>query len=326
MAMILCPICGMSVPDEEKTCKYCGSMLKPGAAPVLRQEAAPEGAGVPSEEPNRSEEAPLSPREAGRGEDAPVPPEETGRDERATLPESAGAFPSGGVAPGFSAEEPPVPYQPEFPHGGDQAAKKKKKQTVLLIVCIVLAVLIGTAAALTIVSVNKEKERKAQEEYRARYNEYADNLEKIQVLMFTGCMDAETLCNETLAVWYNTIYKIKDPETDPYTCPGGIWVSDFNKSLRSLYGADATVAALISLRRNEAQVEELMEELEEPPEGMEKCYALVTELYDFYKDYLNLVQNPSGSYRSFYSDLSSITDDFIRISYELRDEIPEHLT
>lgn len=52
-------------------------------------------------------------------------------------------------------------------------------------------------------------DKKAAKEYREAYNTYIDDLKKAQSLMLSGGSEAETLCNLTLKVWSNSIYKEK---------------------------------------------------------------------------------------------------------------------
>ena len=81
------------------------------------------------------------------------------------------------------------------------------------------------------------------------YNEYIDNLRKVQILMLSGGSDAESLCNLTLRVWGNAISKDFDNETDKYTKDKyGSW-NDFNTALSNLY-ADYSTTKKVSIKEN----------------------------------------------------------------------------
>lgn len=48
---------------------------------------------------------------------------------------------------------------------------------------------------------------RTEQNYKNTYNNYIEDLRKVQLLMLTSGSKAETLCNLTLNVWGNTIHE-----------------------------------------------------------------------------------------------------------------------
>ena len=117
--------------------------------------------------------------------------------------------------------------------------------------------------------------------------------------MLAGGSDAESLCNLTLKVWGNSIYKEKDDETDKYTRPEGFFVKDFNEAIMNLYSDETTIDTISNIEKNQASVRDLMKELQNPPDELNQCYETISELYVSYNALMDLAISPSGNYSSF---------------------------
>ena len=208
------------------------------------------------------------------------------------------------------------------PQQVEVASIKMAKKTKRIIIAVVIALIICIAGG---VGYKIYSDVKAEQDYQENYNTYIDNLEKAQVLMLTGGSDAETLCNLTLRVWYNTIYEERDDTTDKYTRPNGWWVDDFNEALANLYSASSTKETISDIESNQASVKELIKKLQNPPEGLDKCYDTVSDLYDAYKTLTDLAINPSGNYSGFSGNKSDAVSDFMSAYEKLDNQIPEKI-
>lgn len=202
------------------------------------------------------------------------------------------------------------------------ASIKMAAKTKRIIIGIIFAIIIcaGGGVGYKIYSDNK-----AEQLYRESYNEYIDNLGKVQILMLAGGSDAESLCNLTLRVWGNAIYEDKDNETDKFTRPNGYFVSDFNEALANLYADSGTKDTIDDIESNQASVKELIKKLQNPPEGLDKCYDTVSDLYEAYKILTDLAISPSGSYKDFGPKKSGAVSDFLSAYEKLDNQIPEKL-
>lgn len=199
---------------------------------------------------------------------------------------------------------------------GVKVSKNTKKVAIISIVAVILC-------AITIFAIKYVSDINAEKEFAATYNAYIDNLEKIQVLSIAGGSKAETLCNLTYNVWRNAIYQDRDSATDPYTCPRGFWVGDFNKALANLYAASSTTATVSSIEENQTAVKEIVKNLQNPPEGLEKCYDTLSDLHSAYKSLTDLAISPSGNLTGFSEKKSSSVADFMDAYEKLDNQIPE---
>ena len=195
-----------------------------------------------------------------------------------------------------------------------------KTKKIIISILIVIILFVGSGIGYKIYKDNKE-----QQVYKASYNEYIDNLVQVQILMLYGGSDAESLCNLTLRVWGNAISKDSDSETDKYTKnKNGSW-NDFNTALANLYADSSTIKTVSDIESNQTSVKDLIKTLQNPPEGLDKCYDTVSDLYEAYKILTDLAINPSGSYRDFGTKKSDAVSDFMSAYEKLDNQIPEKL-
>ena len=77
---------------------------------------------------------------------------------------------------------------------------------------------------------------------------YIDNLILISTSMLLGASEAESLCNLTVSVWRNTIYKESNPSTDKFTKSTYGFNDDFNVSLAKLFADTSTTQTIDSIK------------------------------------------------------------------------------
>lgn len=196
------------------------------------------------------------------------------------------------------------------------AAKTKK-----IIICIVIIAILCAGGG---IGYKIYSDKKEEQNYRESYNEYIENLEMIQILMLSGGSDAESLCNLALRVWGNAISKERDSETDKYTKNQYSW-NDFNTALANLYMDSSTITKVSGIEANQTSVKDLIKKLQNPPEGLDKCYDTVSDLYEAYKKLTDLAINPSGSYRDFGGNKNDAVSDFMAAYEKLDNQIPERM-
>ncbi|MFC2064456.1 hypothetical protein ACFLXB_05115 [Chloroflexota bacterium] len=155
---------------------------------------------------------------------------------------------------------------------------------------------------------------------------YMDNLDAARFAMLDGANDAESLLDLTARVWFNAIYGVSDFETVIYTMGGtsGICYGDVHTSLKRLFSANSTKATILSFEDNQAEVELMMKELQNPPKGLEVSYSTITDLYSVYKSLTDLAINPSGTLNTFTSSKSENVDRFNELFNTLETQIPEY--
>lgn len=195
--------------------------------------------------------------------------------------------------------------------------KKSTKRTICGVIGLILFCIICVFGYKTYTEQEKNKQ------YIESYNEYIGNVEMIRILMLAGGSDAESLCNLTLKVWGNSIYKEKDDETDKYTRPEGFFVKDFNEAIMNLYSDETTIDTISNIEKNQASVRDLMKELQNPPDELNQCYETISELYVSYNALMDLAISPSGNYSSFNESKNTVISDFMASYQKLDTQIPE---
>ena len=68
-----------------------------------------------------------------------------------------------------------------------------------------------------------------------------------------------------------------------------------------------------------------MKKLQNPPEGLDRCYDTISDLYEAYKILTDLAVNPSGSYNGFNTKKSDAVTDFLSAYEKLDNQIPDRL-
>lgn len=169
-------------------------------------------------------------------------------------------------------------------------------------------------------------EYKAEQEYIAYYNGYIDNLKKAESLMMLGGSDAESLCNLAQEVWSNAIFKKSSSTTDKYTKTKSGFVDDFNTALLLLYIDSDTTSTVSKIESNQSDVKTIMKKLQNPPDGLDKCYDTICELNTSYNTLTDMAISPSGNYTSFSSNKNDAVSDFESSYNKLDTQIPEKIT
>ena len=196
-------------------------------------------------------------------------------------------------------------------------AEKKLNPTIpiLSFLVIVLLALCGFLASA------KEKAEKSAAEYKAAYEELLDEKERIEQaekdkkkkiakyesdmkevvdLMLAGAVVTENCANLMQSVWHNSIFRIKDSETDKYTLESsGKFYEDFNDALGNLYRDEMFVADSQTIIDNQAKVTKMIRELKNPPAEYKDAYLDLVAYYDSYYDFTELVLHTNCSLNEF---------------------------
>lgn len=148
--------------------------------------------------------------------------------------------------------------------------------------------------------------------------EYAVNLYNATYTMLQGCADAEAACNLIQKTWSNAIWGESEKETNKYTKPKGVFVSDFNDALGNLFADEDFKKQLSEIVENQNQVTAYMKALQSPPKKYEKAYNKITEFYETYLQFTNMAINPDGSLNSFAEDFKKIDKKSMKIYEEMQ--------
>ena len=89
-----------------------------------------------------------------------------------------------------------------------------------------------------------------------------------------------------------------------------------------MYLDDDTSKTRKRIEDNQKTVKKLIKDLQTVPEGLEKCYDTVSDLYDAYNTLMELAVIPSGSYSEYSSNKSVAVSDFMSAYQKLDNQIP----
>ena len=176
-----------------------------------------------------------------------------------------------------------------------------------IIICIIILLAIA-GAVFGVISYNKKQEKERKEQLSENYK---SNLSTISLKMLSGSADAEKCGNKIKKVWYNSIWKESDSETDKYTKTNGRFNEDFNDSLSALFDDPDFTAITDRVEENQEEVAKLMKEMKNPPEEWEEAYRDLKDYYDEYLTFTNLCTNPSGSLQTYSTNFNNADDSAI---------------
>lgn len=189
----------------------------------------------------------------------------------------------------------------------------KNSKKIILGIISVLAIIAVIIIAVTISNKNKAALSR---------QEYIENLGKARTTMLYGAADAESVCNLTKSVWYNTIHEKKDSETDKYTMTRSKFNDDFNTSLSALYSDQNIKYKIDTIKDNQEEVSAIMMTLNNPPEDLSAAYDTVQEMYDIYLKFTKLAISPTGSLNTYSSNFSEYDTNFMGCYDKLGNQIP----
>lgn len=207
---------------------------------------------------------------------------------------------------GVELDKSTVPYQ----DGERQAETEQNKETALQPVQIAgvkisqktfkIAGIILLVLIIAVIGGRQIASNTAQK----RGEKYVESFQDTALTMLQGAGDAEDCGNLIYKVWRNAIYEENDTETDIYTKKNGMFVSDFNDALNSLFFTPSFEKKISGIKENQSTVKSMMKDMKNPPEEYEDAYDALSELYDAYLEFTNLVIDPNGSLRTYSDDFT----------------------
>lgn len=204
--------------------------------------------------------------------------------------------------------------------------RKPSNKVLVIIVVVICAIVIAIVAAITIMSNKNKNERESAEQIRAQYIE---DMKAMSVALLINARMAEEAGGLLHDVWYNCIFKKHDINTDEYTkrenYKGDMeFYSDFNSAIENLYSDEDFIVKISQLKSAKENIAEYYGKLQNPPEGLEKCYDAMEKAYDTYNQFVGLVINPSGNIstytQSFNETDKSMADDIDKLNILIPDE------
>lgn len=168
---------------------------------------------------------------------------------------------------------------------GVKVSQKTLKAAGIILLILIIAIIGGKQITSNITQKRGEK--------------YAESLQNTALTMLEGAGDAESCGNLICKVWRNAIYEEDDTETNIYTKKNGMFVSDFNDALNSLFYTPSFKKKIEGIKDNQSIVKSKMKNMKNPPEEYKDAYDALSELYDAYLEFTNLVIDPNGSLQTY---------------------------
>ena len=131
--------------------------------------------------------------------------------------------------------------------------------------------------------------------------------------MLASSIIAEELCNDTVSVWHNSIYKINSADTDLYTLNNkGAFFEDFNDALDSFSSSDEYKRKVYEIQKNNNYINELLHVIKNPPEKYKgNMLDAFVDFYSSYQSFIQLTLNFNESYNSFTEKFGKIDESVI---------------
>lgn len=183
--------------------------------------------------------------------------------------------------------------------------------------------IIIVAAVVAIVAVGAIAFGVARQQAAAKAAEYKAQMREAGSEMLNGAGTFMDMMDQTMSVWYNSIHKKDDPETDPYTKNvAGRFNSDFNDSLSALWSSDSFQQQRSDAKANKETVDSLMQSIKDSPDSLEREYDAVMALYEPYGKLYEAAVNPSGNYNNYSSGALEASQDFLSKNDALKAVLP----
>lgn len=179
-----------------------------------------------------------------------------------------------------------------------------KKKIIIILTSILIVIGITIGGIIIYKNIQEKKAKELSEKYK-------QNLSTITYKMLDGAAKAETCGNKIKKVWYNSIWKENDSETDKYTKKDGVFNSDFNVSLSALFADSDFITTKNKVKGNQLEVNGLMKKMKNPPEEWKDAYDDLKDYYDDYLTLTNLCIDPSGSLQTYSTKFSNADSDTV---------------
>ena len=161
---------------------------------------------------------------------------------------------------------------------------------------------------------NLQKLDDAKEQLNTQYEVFYQNTyDELVSMMLDTLVIAENICNDTVNIWHNSIWKVESEESNPYTKDSdGAFFEDFNDALYA-YEISTRYSDYVSqIRENDAYIKEMNEIIKNPTD---KFKGNMMDAYvNYYTEYLAFIQlalNNNESYNSFTEKFDKIEETSI---------------
>lgn len=146
--------------------------------------------------------------------------------------------------------------------------------------------------------------------YIYNQNTYNKKVSLFSASILRSSANCESLANLTSEVWYNTIYKQDDKETNKYTINSIYYKDtdyykykdyqfneDFNTSLLGLFNDKKE--EISKIEKESEDIKNKIKELRKTPFVQKELYNALMDFYNTYQELVKISISPSGSYTDY---------------------------
>ena len=188
----------------------------------------------------------------------------------------------------------------------EDTRKKKKKHILRYILLTIFVLVIGFFGYM---------------EYQAyKWNSYFEMVNEMQEVRNSTVDVVNQSQNLLMKVWYNSIGKISDPETDRFTSPNGYFVEDFNEALNLLYEDEEFSKNLSLIEEKQNELRKLEKQLPEPPTEYEEFHEDTIKLMDGWIEISMNILSPNKS----YLEMNDVFNELIQEQNDLLMELDSY--
>ncbi len=188
--------------------------------------------------------------------------------------------------------------------------KNTKKIIIIIISVVVITFLSGFTINYFVEKENAKREEneriKKENELELKLTNYKLNIQSLETSILNEATELETMVIAYIKVWGEAIkssYK------------------DFNDELIKQFKQFSTENE--KRKEGKIKIDELMKNLQNPPENYLELYKLILEFYSTYTELYEMALNPSGSFSSYTSKKRDTTDKLINIFNKIKIITPQ---
>ena len=153
--------------------------------------------------------------------------------------------------------------------------------------------------------------------YATKVDEYYDLVNQAEDARNASVDELNECSDLLLDVWDHSLAKIQDPKTNPYTCPNGVFLEDFNEALDNLYADSVFQEKLDVISDQQMELRRLERKLENPPNLEEEFNDVFLEYLDNYIEVSMAVINPNGSFIEVSEQINHLNVEGNELQMEL---------
>ena len=156
---------------------------------------------------------------------------------------------------------------------------------------------------------------------------YRSDLQSVADKMLENGATVETLLYQYSKVWSYSIESkgaipvqemmaltgfSEDTVRDHFEINGaGNITDDFSTNIHSLNLYYVSIGSLEEIEEASKDIKSKITELNEPPEGYEKVYGEILDMYTYSEEYIEMALNPNGSLQSFNQNKNQLSSDIL---------------